>query len=211
VVIAIIAILAALLLPSLSRARKQAKQINCLSNVSQLGIALALYVDDFDSWYPVHSSWANFVGQTGNESPDRHGSRTPAEKRPLYPYVDPGLARCPSDLGDPLWRNSSCFEQYGTSYSIQWNADRYGVGPITSSTVPSKAEDFHNAPSTKFVLADWPWHGDRRLAFEGTRWHSDVARRFNTLFSDGHAEYFDFTIFMESMGPRRSDPSFRWW
>src|SRR6267142_4871685 len=55
VVIAIIAILAALLLPALSRAKIAAKRIHCASNLHQLGVALRLYVDEFKR-YPAFSS-----------------------------------------------------------------------------------------------------------------------------------------------------------
>jgi prepilin-type N-terminal cleavage/methylation domain-containing protein/prepilin-type processing-associated H-X9-DG protein len=54
VVIAIIAILAALLLPALSKAKFSARRIHCASNLHQLGAALHLYVDEFRR-YPVFS------------------------------------------------------------------------------------------------------------------------------------------------------------
>ena len=52
VVIAIISILAALLMPALSRAKAKANQIKCVSNLRQLTMALTLYASDNDGEFP---------------------------------------------------------------------------------------------------------------------------------------------------------------
>jgi prepilin-type N-terminal cleavage/methylation domain-containing protein/prepilin-type processing-associated H-X9-DG protein len=52
VVIAIIAILAAMLLPALSRAREEARKAVCKSNLKQLGLAMTIYANDFGDFYP---------------------------------------------------------------------------------------------------------------------------------------------------------------
>jgi prepilin-type N-terminal cleavage/methylation domain-containing protein len=52
VVIAIIAILAALLLPALARAKDESKKAKCLSNLHQIGLTQAMYVNDNHEVYP---------------------------------------------------------------------------------------------------------------------------------------------------------------
>jgi prepilin-type N-terminal cleavage/methylation domain-containing protein/prepilin-type processing-associated H-X9-DG protein len=52
VVIAIIALLMGILMPALHRAKKQAQATTCLSNLKQIGLAAALYAEDYDSFIP---------------------------------------------------------------------------------------------------------------------------------------------------------------
>ena len=52
VVIAIIAILAAILFPVFSQAREKARQLSCLSNARQIGLAVHQYTQDYDERFP---------------------------------------------------------------------------------------------------------------------------------------------------------------
>src|SRR5690348_10061449 len=56
VVIAIIAILASMLLPALARAKEAANRIKCVNNMKQLEMAVKIYVDDNDGFYPPRTN-----------------------------------------------------------------------------------------------------------------------------------------------------------
>ncbi len=66
VVIAIIAILAGLLLPVLSAAKKRAAQATCINNLKQLGLGMQMYVQDNGDTFPgIASRMYGFIPKTG--------------------------------------------------------------------------------------------------------------------------------------------------
>jgi prepilin-type N-terminal cleavage/methylation domain-containing protein len=97
VVIAIIAILAAMLLPSLGRAKESARRISCTSNLKQLGIATMLYVDDSRGLLPPRSSVERWPAALHASFRDVHLLRCPTDSRtvPLTGATD--INKYPAD------------------------------------------------------------------------------------------------------------------
>ena len=85
VVIGIIALLIAILLPSLNRAMAKAREVNCLSNARQLAMAVMMYCDEFKGTFPPSADYS---------APTAEPSRVWTIK--VLPYVkNPAVYVCP--------------------------------------------------------------------------------------------------------------------
>src|SRR5262245_1893795 len=99
VVIAVIAILASLLLPALSRATAQVNSIKCRSNLRQLGLQLAMYVNDYSAYPSSDYVLSNLVG-TGLEG--IHISINLGGQKLHGKDDEQGIKRCPTRVYPPF-------------------------------------------------------------------------------------------------------------
>jgi prepilin-type N-terminal cleavage/methylation domain-containing protein/prepilin-type processing-associated H-X9-DG protein len=165
VVIAIIAILAAILFPVFAQAREKARAISCASNLRQLGIAVNMYVQDYDQQFP----FGGWMPDAGNGS----GDGSWEWQNTIYPYVkNKQLYRCPDTAdsdenpNDPtewLWNRNPVNYLYNNRLA----ANRQSV-PITSV----------GRPGDCFLLidghSDWGGHeGLDAFGRQGTVWNME--------------------------------------
>ncbi len=182
VVIAVIGILAALLLPVLSAAKRKASQTACMNNLKQLGLGMKLYVDDNSDAFPGLASRHN-----GYQPTDWIYWRTNSA---LYPTVDKSpiirslanastaLLQCPLDDSvnyritfnygddDGPYLYSYSFTGYGMtvdtgSFGLDDSEINYGMASVFTGDIHNptvylfKESSVHN-PSGKIMLAEEP-------------------------------------------------------
>lgn len=102
VVIAIIAVLMAILLPSLNMAKDQARRIECVHNVRSLTLAWLLYKDDNDGHlvggHPGRTSDAWTLGPQGTHPDHLEQAKEGIRRGKLFPYAkNVNVYECPSD------------------------------------------------------------------------------------------------------------------
>lgn len=169
VVIAIIAILAAILFPVFARAREQARRSVCLSNMKQIGLALGMYLQDYEQTFPP-----------GGPKAWEKGKNLLAIQ--LNPYTkNDQIFRCPSDRGYDK-HLPTLFHSHGSSYT---DALRNVWGGVD---LQFKSEAVLSNPSDRPLLWDMNenWHpGNADKAWDPT---SGKLER-NVLFADLHAKY----------------------
>lgn len=130
-VIALIATLIAMLFPIFGGPRERSRQSTCASNLKQIGLAMAMYAQDYDGLYPYGADPVDKLPNvwTGDEA-DQVKVMQPLQTV-LLPYQKTNeIWRCPSDTGvetlrdqtdtngDPIKIDAlpTAFEKLGTSY-----------------------------------------------------------------------------------------------
>jgi prepilin-type N-terminal cleavage/methylation domain-containing protein/prepilin-type processing-associated H-X9-DG protein len=171
VVIAIIAILAALLLPVLSKARGRAEGISCLNNTRQLTLAWQIYANDFNGLLPynlgmagssfrTNLNWVNNV-MTWDLSPDNTNTATLTDAS-LGSYVNraTSIYRCPSDHALSTVQSAAGWNHRIRSYSMNamvGNAGAFSTNGVNINN-PNYTQFFKITqilhPSDIFVFLD---------------------------------------------------------
>jgi type II secretory pathway pseudopilin PulG len=178
VFIAIIAILAAMLLPALAMAKAQAQQTQCRNNLKQLTLGMTMYLGEFRDTYAACASRSTYGFQPedwiywrlGNDAPVWNGVLETIEKSPVLVYVNTrttnstNLFRCPRDTsdtwrvqypGDPIYE----FSYSMTGLGIDGNNVNWGVAGVQDDSgenwYPFKNNAVRN-PAAKIIFAEEP-------------------------------------------------------
>jgi prepilin-type N-terminal cleavage/methylation domain-containing protein len=219
VVIAIISILAAILFPVFASARENARSIAATSQAREIGIAVRMYVEDYDEAFPIFQAY-NTLDYNGNLAPPWSANHLGVEMEVL-PYVkNHDIFKDPDDDGSPYLPNAgypagittdSYYDAYGSSYRFDHAAFSYVAGangsheddaPDSSTTNNIVFDSTYQFPANTRIMRDeeFPWFGpstDPTGATYGYYSSTPASDYYQTwhprggviIFADGHAKF----------------------
>ncbi len=167
VVVAIIAVLIAILLPSLGRAKANAVRVQCASNLSQWGKIVAMYQLENDGWWgsqeridSTHKLFWNTIAlgeptlydPEWNSDPNTAG-KTSAQFRTCPGDPQYGLAKAAGAAGGAILSNSNAAARPPVDYAMPRYNDAPG-GPTDPNTLWRISQ--FNHPNTTVLLLDGP-------------------------------------------------------
>jgi prepilin-type N-terminal cleavage/methylation domain-containing protein/prepilin-type processing-associated H-X9-DG protein len=189
VVIAVIAVLMAILMPALGRAREQGKRAVCLNNLKQLTFAWILYADDNDG-----KICAANVGHSDVGWVDRMVSTDPVEDQisamksgRLYPYCgDLELYRCPTGIRGEL-------RTYSIVSSMNTNIGSSSKGKVFKNRNQITRHTERIVFIDEGKISNYAFN----VTYDEPRWKDLPPLRHgngtNLSFADGHSEYWKWT------------------